>query len=102
MATPRNFAGANEVLKPAAGDEGNVGHLPCYMGPEGIITCWELTPAERELVARTGLIWRHQPRRDIFVPEFISAFPMMELRNADGILIEYDPDADLNAKKDVS
>uniref|UniRef100_A0AB74UIF3 Uncharacterized protein n=1 Tax=Caulobacter phage BL57 TaxID=3348355 RepID=A0AB74UIF3_9VIRU len=99
MATPRNFAGANKTWNPAPGNEDTVAPLHTYTGPEGVISCWELTPAERAVVAETGLIWLQQPRRDLFVPQYVSGLPLMEHRTEDGILMKYDPDLGLEKEQ---
>lgn len=35
--------------------------LPAYTDDEGrAISCWELTPEERQKIAETGILWLHQ------------------------------------------
>lgn len=97
MAVPMDFAGANEVLNPAQGDEGTVAPMRCYMGEQGIIQRWRLTPAElAQVVASGGDVWLQMPIRSRPPPMFVSGFPLMERQpDEHGIRLLYDPDEGL-------
>ena len=94
MAVPVDFAGSNANLAPGAGTEDRVGHLPCFMGPQGeVIARWKLSDAEKALVLERGEIWTSQMTfGNPFQPFLVSGFPLMEHKDAQGTLLKYDPD----------
>lgn len=59
MALPWDFQESNLVLMPPEGSEpGECVPLPTRRTPDGRITsCWKLTDAELEEIARTGVVW---------------------------------------------
>lgn len=66
MATPCSFPEQNAVLVGTPEDRaaGTVLDLPIHRyrdldNAPHVISCWELTDAEREEVARTGRVWLH-------------------------------------------
>lgn len=63
MATPREFDRSNMTWKgPAPG----IGDLPAFREGDETISCWQLTPEERDEIAEEGVVWlrvwgRHPP-----------------------------------------
>lgn len=58
MAAPSHFKRANFVLGPPPGYDDVVVPLPVLRTLEGLsVSCWELTPEEKEEIARTGKVW---------------------------------------------
>lgn len=57
MADPTDFPGANVMLMPPDGMEGQVRSMPVMLTENGCVSCWELTETERAEVARTGRVW---------------------------------------------
>lgn len=56
---PVDFLYANMTLSPAPQDQGNVIPIKAYGGPNGITTCWKLSPEELDLINKTGVVWVH-------------------------------------------
>ena len=54
MAKPIDFKDSNILF---TGEGCNP--LPARRGDDGILCCWELTPAERARVFATGRVWVH-------------------------------------------
>jgi hypothetical protein len=102
VALPANFAGANANLAPGKGTEDRVGHLPCFVSPNGeIIARWKLTDAEKALILERGEVWTSQMTfGNPFQPFLVSGFPLMELKDEGGNIITYDPDAGLEPQKE--
>lgn len=57
MATPIVFDGSNRTLKPAKGTEGYVQPLPIFTNGTSVVTCWQLTEAERASIIRDGRVY---------------------------------------------
>jgi hypothetical protein len=53
-----HFCEANLVLGPPPGYGGDVVPLPVLRTIAGqLVSCWQLTPEEKEIIARTGKVW---------------------------------------------
>jgi hypothetical protein len=57
VADPLAFAEANVILYPPDGQQDDVIPLHVRRLDGALVSCWQLTAAEREEVARTGVIW---------------------------------------------
>jgi hypothetical protein len=55
---PIRFDQATDVLGAPQGKEGEIGGMPIYRHPDGlIVSCWKLSEEELEEVKRTGIVW---------------------------------------------
>lgn len=58
MALPTAFDEADCILGPPAGCEQGVVPLPVKRHEDGyLVSCWQLTPEELELIQKTGKVW---------------------------------------------
>lgn len=68
MSKPVNFEQENTTFSLAEGG----GHLPAYRDEEQVISCWELTEAEKAVVAVTGKIYLSVLLGGRMVPSYLS------------------------------
>lgn len=58
MANPVGFEGANEIfLAPKGSTPEECCDLEVFTDNTCVISCWRLDPDEREMVAKTGVVW---------------------------------------------
>jgi hypothetical protein len=82
MARAKDFNGSNKVLKGPEGSD--VVDLHVYNNDRESISCWVLSDAEREKVARTGEVWLCVMAGSTQPPVVISGFPLMTLVDENG------------------
>jgi hypothetical protein len=57
LSKPITFNGHNCTLAAPKGDEDRVTPLPIFRNGVQCVSAWELSPAELEEIARTGIVW---------------------------------------------
>lgn len=92
MATPRNFTGSNIQLGSTKDD--SIGLLHVHVDGINSVSRWRLTPEEIAHVNETGDVWVSLVvGKDLQPPLRVSAFPLVDMRDASGQIIGgYDPD----------
>lgn len=56
MGHPVDFKGSNKLLGPPRGSD-NVYEMNVFCNGVACVSCWELTPSEKEEIARTGRVF---------------------------------------------
>jgi len=95
MASPKDFAGSNKLLKGPPGYEDRIGDLPVYNSGVESISRWALSREELQAVVESGDVWVSVAAGSSQPPMKVSGFPLMELRDENGKTSKYDPDAGL-------